>query len=197
VNKKPDVIVASLMVNRVELLEGLRRLKRHVRTKKPGQGTFRFQSGKLHVDLEGLEIAASGVGRWSGEAVVPGTFVLAFASNTPDVDPIPVRVEGRRLNIAGASINCLWLPRADSPAEPVAARAPVSDATLLEILKAAGNQSDEALEKTGFLALARDARSQREARIAEAAQALEPLGVPRDLLSRLVDECILRVSPPA
>ena len=80
---KPGVAIGSLTANRDELLEGLLRLKRHVKKKKAGPGTFRFQDGELRVEVEGMEITARGVGKWAGEAVVPGAFVLALPSSAP------------------------------------------------------------------------------------------------------------------
>lgn len=187
---KPGVAIASLTVNRDEFLEGLQRFKRHVKKKKVGPGTFRFQDGELRVEVEGMEITERGVGQWGGEAVVPGAFVLALASSAPDGDPIPVRVEADRLHVASTSIRCYWLLRDPAPKQQPVVAAPLADTRLLQILSAAEDRSDEVLERSGFLPLVRDARKQRDVRIGAAVQELGALGVTTDHVVRLVEQCI-------
>lgn len=187
--KKRSVAIASLTVNRDELLEGLQRLKRHFK-RKVGPGTFRFQKGELRVEVEGMEITARGVGHWAGEAMVPGAFVLALASSAPDGDPIPVRVEADRLHVASTSIRCYWLLRDPVPEKQLAINASLADNRLLQILTAAGNRSNEVLEQSGFLPLVRDARKQRDARIDVAVKELGALGVTKDHVVHLVEQCI-------
>lgn len=188
--KKPGVAIASLAVDRDELLEGLQRLKRHANNKKLGPGAFRFQGGRLHVDVESMEITARGIGQWTGEAVVPGASVLAFASNAPDDDPMPLREEADRLHEAKASIRCCWLHRGDAPAENPVVRASPAGFPLLEILRVAGNQSHAALQQSGFLSLVRDARRERDARSDAAANQLGVLGVTRHHVVRLADQSL-------
>lgn len=160
-----SLVMAQLLVDRSEFVEGLQRLARLTKPARAGEVVLRFEDGRLQVRIGGGDISASARGRWPGEARAPGRWVLAFAKQAPAIDPLPIRVEGDRLYVTGASVPCRW-----QWAGAALVEIPIG-ASLAEILRIGMEQTDEVLEHSGILEPVEQARARRRALVEKAGHA--------------------------
>lgn len=183
-----DSLRASVEVDRTQLREGLRLLRRHVKPKKTSITVLSREGEDLVVRLGGGEVRAALSGRWEGEARVKGLTILEAGRLSVDRDVVTIRVESGRLVFDGLSIPCDWetnsAPRVLIPI----------GASLVDVLKAGVEYSDEDLERNGVLDAVRDARKKRMRLIRAAAKTLGPLKVSESEIAVLVDQHLARGS---
>ncbi len=176
-----DSLRASIEVDRIQLLDGLRLLRRHVRPKKASIAVLSRDGEDLVIQLGGGEVRAALSGRWEGEARVKGRMILEAGKSSVDRDVVTVRVESGRLVFDGLSLPCDWetnsAPRVLIPV----------GASLIDILKADVEHSDEDLERNGVFDAVRDARKKRKRLIRAAVKVLQPLRVSEEEIASMVD----------
>src|SRR5688572_25366925 len=96
----------TLLVNRSELLEGLKQISKLVKKKGVGKGVFSYQDGDLLITLDGVSVRASAEGDLQGSVRIPGLSVLSLPKILPTDDPLPIRLEGERIFISSFSLPC-------------------------------------------------------------------------------------------
>jgi hypothetical protein len=183
-------VTASVEVDQNQLAEGVRLLARHVKPRKSAKALVRKDAGDLVIEIGGGEIRSAANGRWEGRARLNGLLLLNAAKGHSTKESITIRVESGRLSISGSSIPCEW----ESTTAPTVL-IPIG-ATLFDVLVAGGNNSDEALERSGHLETVQDARKKRKRLVRKAVKILQPLKVTENDIDALVDQQLSAVTSP-
>ncbi len=98
----------ELKVNRTELEEGLKRLRKAVKRKTKGPAALSHKNGTLTVSLDNVEIEVSAEGTFAGIARIPGTQAINLSRALPPDDPMTISCDGERLYISNLSLSCSW-----------------------------------------------------------------------------------------
>jgi hypothetical protein len=171
--------LASLSVDRKQFATALRLLTRNVKLAKAGEAILRFVEGDLVIQIGGAKVSARARGRWPGEARLLGRFLLGAAVALPACDPIPIRVEAKRLYLDRISIRCVWqrlgAARIEIPIE----------ATVGMIARIGREQSREEIEASGLGSVVDAALRQENELIERAAAILAQLGVTEEEVRRM------------
>ncbi len=110
----------------------------------------------------------------------------ALSRLLPESDPVEFLVDGNRLTIGGLTVPCSW-----HPSGAAVVSLPMN-ADLRELLLADLMHSEETLDASGVAKRVHDAREKRDKLLERATKLLEPLGISRDELARLVNESLLK-----
>ena len=173
--------IASVDVNRDQLIEGLRLLKKHASPRRREKAVVRREGGDLVIEIGGGAARAEASGRWEGEARLNGKLLLETAKHYSQDVTVNIRVEPGRFLFPGRSIPCEWVgTAAPHPLIPIGA-------TLRDILRVGAQFSEEELEQSGHLESVRDARKKRTRLIRQAVKVLGPLQIAEEDLVELVD----------
>jgi len=173
---------ASIEVDRDQLAEAFRLLKRHARPKRTTVTVLSREGEDLVVQSGGVETRARMLGRWEGEARVRGVMLFDAVKGFALERDAKIRVENGRLVFETFSMPCDW-ERNTAPRVLI----PIG-ASLLDILRLAERFTDEELERNGVLDTVRDARRKRTRLIRAGARELQLLQVSEDDLVALVDQ---------
>lgn len=179
-------MIPFLEVNRAELAEGLKSLRKFIKPTSPAEAVISFQDDRLRIDLVGMAARASATGTWPGQARVSTALIWRLAQALPTGDPLPLRVEGGHIYIAQDSAPCTWQD-ASGKGIPL----PINP-SLLQLLNIRRKHAEDVIRQSGLTALVRDAEKQRDALIAKAVAILGPLEIQPAGLRRIVDERLTR-----
>jgi hypothetical protein len=183
------MVMARLEVARAGFIEELKRLKRVVTRKQPGQVVLSYADGYLTLAVGGGEIQLPATGRWPGEARASGAWMSALARVPPVADPVIFQVKGGRLHVATLSMECQWQRK-----ESASLELPLN-ATWIDTLRLALQNDETTLERSGLAGRVANARQAASACIDNAMKHLAALGVERSELEALVIRAVRGVGP--
>jgi len=179
----------ELKVNRTQLADGLKRLRKLVKPKKVTEAIFTFENNALMIELGGVTVEATAEGTWRGLVRVAGRAVLNLAVALPADDPLHVSLkDGERLYIGSLSLPCIW-----HDAEERTIPLPM-DAPLTALLGVRYKFTDDEIFRSGLTNPIAEAEAQRKMLTRSAANKLEPLGVRFEDVEQLVDATLRRVN---
>jgi hypothetical protein len=177
----------ELQVNRAELVEGLTNLRKAVK-RTVMDAVFTYEKDKLIVFLDGVQIEAAAVGKFPGMVRIPGTKALSLSQVLPKDDPLTIAHDEQRLFIGTFSMPCTW-----HDVEPKPIQLPM-DAPLPVLLGLPLKYSDQGVFQSGLANPLAEAIRKRKMLVTKAANALEPLGVKRGEVEKLVDEVVRQIN---
>ncbi len=181
-------MIFELQVNRNELAEGLKKLRKLIKPRQAGEAILSFESGLLMVELGSITVQATAEGLLRGLVRVSGKSVLNLAEALPANDPLLIKVETERLHIGGLSLPCIWHD-ADEPTIGLP-----MDAPLTALLGVRYKYTEEQIFRSGLTDPIAEAEARRKMLTCNAANKLEPLGVRLEDVERLVDESLRRAN---
>lgn len=179
-------VMARLEVPRTQFVEELKRVKRVLKRKNPGQAILSFADGHLVLTLGGAQIQLPATGRWPGEARASASWLIPLATVPPVQDPVIFQVKNGRLYVATLSVECQW-QRHDSAVLEL----PLN-ATLVDTLRLALEHDGMTVDRSGLTGPMLDARRAAAACIDGAMEHLAALGVDRKALEALVAQSVLK-----
>lgn len=178
----------ELKVIRKELLDGLILLRKTAKPKKNMQAVFSFEKGNFVVFVNGVSIEASAEGEFPGLIRIPAPQAITLSKLLPPEDPLTVAHDEQRLYIGTFSMPCTWHNVAAHPVQlPI-------DAPLPTLLGLRLKYTHEEIFQSGYSNPLSEAEHKRGMLITKAANALEPLGVKRADVEKLVDETVNRIN---
>ncbi len=95
-----------LSVNRAEFAKALRSVGRAGKDVRSAMAVLTFDQNRLAIDLLGSVTQLPASGDWPSEVRLLGVHLERLARSLPEEDPLPLRVEGKRLFVARFSIPC-------------------------------------------------------------------------------------------
>jgi hypothetical protein len=174
----------DLRVERADLIDALKKLKKLVKRKTPAQAFLSFEKGMLVVSLDGISIECSAEGQFPGIVRIPGVKALTLSEVLPLEDPLTIGHDKQRLYIGPFSMSCGWL---EGKPEPI--QVP-TDAPIRHMLALRLKYSEEQILKSGLSGAVHNARAVRTKLEHQAAYVLEPLGVTLSDIQTLVENCL-------
>jgi hypothetical protein len=178
----------ELKVNRKELIDGLILLRKTAKPKKNMEAVFSFEKSNFVVFVNGVSIEASAEGEFPGLVRIPAAQAITLSKLLPPEDPLTIAHDEERLYIGTFSMPCTWH---NVQAHPV--QLPI-DASLPMLLGLRLKHTDEEIFQSGYSNPLGEAEHKKKMLITKAANALEPLGVKRADVERLVDETVKRIN---
>jgi hypothetical protein len=178
----------ELKVNRAELAEGLNLLRRTAKPKKNMEAILSYEDGCFTVEVNGASIGATAEGEFPGRARIGAMQAVNLSKVLPLADPLTIAVDGNRLYIDTFSMPCVWHSTVLNPIR-VPMDAPISILLGLEF-----KYSDQEIFQSGLSNPLSEARWKKKMLVGRAANALEPLGVTRADIEKLVDESLRRIN---
>jgi hypothetical protein len=175
----------ELKVNRKDLIDGLIRLKKAAKPKKNMEALLSFENGNFVVFINGVTIEADASGDFPGLVRMDASKAINLATVLPPNDPLTIGHDGARLYIGTFAMPCTW----HSSQTPRAVRLPI-DAPLPLLLGLRLLYSDEEIFQSGNSNLLTEAERKTKTLITKATNALEPLGVKRADVEKLVDQAV-------
>ena len=97
----------ELNVNRIELVEGLKKLSKLVKRKTKGDAILSLDNGVFVVSLDGISVESPAEGEFPGLVRIPGVMALTLSKILPADDPLLVAHDQQRLHIGTFSIPCV------------------------------------------------------------------------------------------
>lgn len=178
----------ELRVDRAELAEGLNLLRRLAKPKKTMEAVLSFEEGKFCVLANGMCIGATAQGEFPGLVRIRAMQAINLSKVLPLDDPLPIALEGERIYIGTFSMPCAWQNVERKPIH-LPMNAPIH-----ALLGLPYQYSDEEIFQSGLTNPLSEALWRKKTLIGSAANALEPLGVTRAEVEKLVDESLRRVN---
>jgi hypothetical protein len=178
----------ELKVNRKQLIDGLNLLRKAAKPKKTMEAVLSFEKGNFVVYVNGVSIEASAEGEFPGMIRIPAVQAITLAKVLPPEDPLTVSHDEERLFIGTFSMRCLW-----HNVEPHPIQLPI-DPSLPILLGLRLKYTHEQIFQSGYSNPLDEAEHKRKLLITKAANALEPLGVERAEVEKLVDETVKRIN---
>jgi len=179
-------VVTTLILERTDLREALKYLKRFVYRKRSSEICLAYQDGALIFQLGAVSAKAQAEGSWPGSAFCSTLVVLALLEGLPDDAQVRFSVDGDRLRVAGLSFPCRWVLD-DRP--PVTLPLGYTLTTLLALRE---EYPEAELSRSGLLPLVREAEAKRNYAVARAATALKGLEITKADVFAFVDEHLRR-----
>lgn len=174
----------ELKVNRKELLDGLVRLKKAAKPKKNIEAGLSLEKGNFVVFINGVSIEASATGDFPGLVRMDASKAINLAKVLPPDDPLTIAHDEERLYIGTFSLSCAWH---NVQAHPV--QLPI-DAPLPLMLDLRLKYSDQEIFQSGYSNPLGEAEHKAKMLITKAANTLEPLGVKRADVEKVVAEAV-------
>lgn len=173
----------EVTILRKDLLEAFRRFRLVKAPKKAPEALVSMEGDSLCFSVGGVATYAKAAGSWSGEARIPGPFLLALARMPPPGDPVVVVVRDGRFHFGSLSVTCVeqdaWQSEIALPLDP----------SVGEILRVALSYPADRVEMAGLKKSVEDAWARAGKLIDQAATTLAPLGLTReDLRKALVEK---------
>lgn len=178
----------DLKVNRKQLLDGLILLRKIAKPKKNMQAVFSYEKGNFIVFVNGVSIEASAEGEFPGLVRIPAAQAITLSKLLPPEDPLTIAHDEKRLYFGTFSMPCTW-----HNVEPHPVQLPI-DPSLPMLLGLRLKYTHEEIFQSGYSNPLGEAEHKRKMLITKAANALEPLGVKRVDVEKLVDETVKRVN---
>ena len=176
-----------LTVKKRPFLTALKSLRISSRARQKDEAIIGFTNNHLSIELQGGRVEVPAKGHWSGRARVAARSLIPIATFPPDPDPLPIRFEDDRFYIAGWSVNATWHEANEQPLEIP------DDADCIEVLALRQRYSELELEAAGVLKHVRSAEQFAKTQIAQAVTLLEPVGIQKEDIDRLIEEKISRL----
>jgi hypothetical protein len=101
--------MAMLMVDRSQLVEGIRVLDGMVKRKREARATLKFADGMLSIKIANTSVDVHAAGDWSGAAKIAAQMLFITVSSPPSADPVTLTVERDRFFIERRSTLCEWV----------------------------------------------------------------------------------------
>jgi hypothetical protein len=101
--------MAMLMVDRTQLIEGIRVLDGMVKRKREARATLKFADGLLSITIAHTTVDVHAAGDWPGAAKIAARMLFIAISSPPTADPVTLVVEGDRFFIERRSTLCEWV----------------------------------------------------------------------------------------
>jgi hypothetical protein len=174
----------ELKVNRAELISGLNLLRKTAKPKKNMEAVLSFEKGNFVVFVNGVSIEASAEGEFPGLARIPAAQAITLSKVLPPEDPLTIAHDEKELYIGTFSMPCAW-----SNVDPHPIQLPI-DAPLPLLLGLRLKYTDQQVFQSGYSNPLGEAERKRKLLITKASNALEPLGVKRADVEKLVDEAV-------
>jgi len=174
----------EIKVNRKELLDGLIRLKKAAKPRKHMEAVLSFEKGNFVVFINGVSVEASATGEFPGLVRIDATKAINLAKVLPPDDPLTIAHDEERIYFGTFSLGCTWH---NVQAHPV--QLPI-DAPLPLLLGLRLKYSDQEIFQSGYSNPLGEAEHKAKMLITKAANALEPLGVKRGDVEKLVGEAV-------
>lgn len=174
----------ELKVNRKDLIDGLNRLRKAAKPKKNMEAVLSFEKGNFTVFINGVSIDASATGEFPGLVRIDASKAVSLAKVLPPDDPLTIAHDEERLYIGTFSLRCTWH---NVQAHPV--QLPI-DASLPLLLGLRLKFSNQEIFQSGYSNPVGEAEHKAKMLISKAANALEPLGVKRSDVEKLVDDAV-------
>lgn len=178
----------ELNVNRTELIDGLNLLRKTAKPKKNMEAVLSFETGNFVVFVNGVSIEASAEGEFPGLARIPAAQAITLSKVLPPEDPLTIAHDENRLYIGTFSMPCEW-----DNVEPHPVQLPI-DAPLPVLLGLRLKYTDQEIFQSGYSNPLDEAARKLKLLITKAANALEPLGVKRSDIEKLVDDTVKRIN---
>lgn len=178
----------ELKVNRQELLDGLNLLRKTAKPKKNIEAVLSFENGNFVVFVNGVSIEATAEGKFPGMVRIPAVQAITLAKVLPPEDPLTIAHDEKRLYIGTFSMPCAW-----NNVEPNPIQLPI-DAPLPTLLGLRLKYTDQEIFQSGHSNPLDEAERKRKMLVTKAVNALEPLGVKRPDVEKLVDDAVRKVN---
>lgn len=178
-------MTANLLVDRTELLDALRLLKRMARTRKH-EAVLTFLDGWLCIELGGYTAKARAEGDWPRRLRLPAGVVAQLAIALPAGDPVHLEVDNGRLRLGSFALSCTVDETDDE-----LLRLP-ANADMVDVLALAATHSRDRIASAGLLAVLEEAEQRRERAIEQAARLLQPFGVRSEEVRSIVTAALRR-----
>ncbi len=178
----------ELKVNRTQLINGLNLLRKTAKPKKNMEAVLTFEKGNLVVFVNGVSIDASAEGEFPGMIRIPATQAITLSKVLPPDSPLGIAHDEERLYIGTFSMPCVW-----HNVEPNPIQLPI-DPPLTLLLGLRLKFTDKEIFQSGYSNPLGEAEHKRKMLITKAANALEPLGVKRAEVEKLVGETVKRIN---
>jgi len=178
----------ELRVNRSDLAASLNMLRKTVKRKTKLDAVFTFEKGMLVVFLDGVAVETPAEGEFPGMVRIPGIKALTLFQVLPAEDPLTIAHDGERLYIGSFSMPCIW-----HNVEPNPIQLPI-DAPLPVLLGLRLKYSDQEIFQSGLSNPLSEAERKRKLLTTKAANNLEPLGVTRAEVEKLVEQAVRSIN---
>ena len=177
----------QLSVDRTEFAKALKLVGRTGTGVRSAEAILTFDSDRLLIDLSGNGADVAAAGDWPTEVRLPGAALERLAKALPKDDPLPLKIEGKRLFAANFSIPCELRLHSRPVSTPVREMIP-ANADLFDILMTASRCSAEEIDAAGASALVLSAQQKLDRLCEKAASLLGPHGVSPLHLRKLCEE---------
>jgi len=174
----------ELKVNRKQLLDGLNLLRKTAKPKENMQAVLSFEKNNFIVFVNGFSIEASAEGEFPGLVRIPGAQAITLSRVLPAEEPLSIAHDKNRLYIGTFSMPCLW-----HNVNPQPIQLPI-DAPLPTLLGLRLRYTDQEIFESGYSNPLGEAERKRKMLITKASNALQPLGVKRSDVEKLVDDTV-------
>lgn len=180
----------ELKLDRSELVNGLKRLRKTAKRKTKSDAVFTFEKGNFVVFLDGVSIEVAAAGAFPGMVRISGIKALNLAEILPTDDPLTIGLDRNKLFLGRTfSMPCIWHNVAPNPVQlPI-------DPSLPVLLAVSDKYSDEEISQSGLTDQLAKAEARAKGLITQAANILIPLGISRDQVQKLVDEVVAQIDP--
>ena len=175
-----------LSVDRAEFAKALRSVGRAGKDVRLANAVLTFDQNRLAIDLLGSVTQLPASGDWPSEVRLLGVHLERLARSLPEEDPLPLKVEGKRLFVARFSIPC-ECRLSGAVATPVRELIP-ANADLFDILMMAARCSQEEIEAAGASSLVSNAQLKLDELCLKAAGILGAYGISPLHLRQLCEE---------
>ncbi len=176
----------QLSVNCAEFAQGLKLVSRAGRSVRYADATLTFDQNQLFIDLSGTVAQVSAIGDWPSEVRIPGQHLDHLRKALPEIDPLPLRVEGDRLFVARFSIPCEWRIHSRPMRTPVRELIP-ANSDVFDVLAMVARCSKEEIDTAGASGLVSNAQARLDKLCEKAAGFLTAYGVLPLQLRRLCE----------
>ncbi len=176
---------ARLQTRAQDLVAALKLVKKFAGSeKKSGEALLGFDGTYLAIELAGVIQKSPATGDWTGEARVPGAFVMRFANIDAVPDLVELTVTGTQLTVRSGSwaydIVCKW-EKTPRPGEGLPTKASFRDKVAFGFA-----HPPEHIERLGLKPVVEAAMAKAEKQMAAAAEPLRELGVTVEDIRELV-----------
>ncbi len=173
----------ELVVQRADLEDALRLIRRLCRPKKGEEAFLSFDEACLHIECGGMGVTPPARGRWAGQVRVDAKFVVGMSRLMPVVPkggPVVFRFEEGRLHVGNASTKArvqeAWSKCIDMP----------MNATRFDFLLLRHQHSREDIESAGYAGSVAEAEEWADRKVVHAADCLAELSVTYEQVRKLV-----------
>lgn len=178
--------MAHLEVQRDDLTQALRTLRRVMKPTSHEKLVLTFENGQLVIACVGASTAIDASGRWTGSVTVSSRSLFSLGRPPSDSDPIRLEVQDGRLRIGKLSVPCKWNELKDPQIE-----LPLNPPLLLLLSLARTYSATEIASQSGDVAkLIGSATRRANQIISDVHRSLAPFGIPKAAVTEFVQTYI-------